>query len=156
MPKFKNYAVSILIALGVGALASALTMGSMDLYETAVTPALSPPAIVFPIVWTVLYILMGISAALIYASVDPDRWTSLTVYALQLAVNFVWPLLFFGAQKYFAAFVCLVILFLLVVIMILRFYKINKTAAYLQIPYVLWLLFAGYLNVGVWLLNRGY
>lgn len=152
--KFKTAAISIIIALAVGGLSAFLTRGSMAQYEAAAKPALAPPPTVFPIVWTALFILMGLSAALVYDSGSKDSGRALTVYAVQLAVNFVWPLIFFGAGKYLFAFFWLILLFALVLLMAVNFRRIKPLSAYLQIPYMLWLIFAGYLNFAVWSLNR--
>ena len=150
----KQLIISIIIPLLVGTVSGLLSMNSMQQYEFIQKPPLSPPAIVFPIVWTILYILMGISSYLIYSCNCTDRNKALTVYAIQLAVNFIWPLIFFNAGAYLIAFVWLVLLWLLVLYMILLFYPINKAAALLQIPYLVWLTFAGYLNYSVYMLNR--
>ena len=152
--KFKTAAVSILIALAVGGLSSILTRGSMAEYEAASKPALAPGPVVFPIVWSVLFILMGLAAALVYASGARDRGGALTLYAVQLAVNFAWPLIFFGLGRYLLAFFWLVLLFLLVLATFFRFRKIRPVSAYLLLPYLLWLAFAGYLNLAVWYLNK--
>ena len=144
------------IPLVVGGLAALITMGSMDVYmETVRQPKLSPPPALFPIVWTVLYLLMGISSYLVCSAPvpQPARKQALLPYALQLFFNFVWPLLFFRQQAFLPAFFWLVILWALVLWMILAFRKVNRTAAWLQVPYLLWLTFAGYLNLAVWLLN---
>lgn len=154
MKNLKALAVSILIPLGVGAAAAFFTRNSMDVYEGLVQPPLSPPGWLFPVVWTILYTLMGISSYLIYRSDSPNKNTALTIYAFQLAVNFFWTILFFNLEMYLLAFLWLLLLLVLIVLMIVSFYRINKTAAYLQIPYLIWVLFAGYLNLGIYLLNR--
>lgn len=152
--KIKTFAVSILIPLAVGGLAALITRGSMDAYGAMEQPPLSPPAILFPIVWTILYTLMGISSGIIYLSENPKRSEALKTYALQLLVNFFWPVLFFNFGAYFVSLLWLLLLIILVAQMILQFRKISPLASYLQIPYLIWLLFAAYLNAGVWLLNR--
>ncbi len=154
--KTKSYIVGILIPVAVGLLAALFTRGNMDIYQSIQKPALAPPAILFPIVWTILYILMGISSTLVYNS-DSDSTTktgALFIYGLQLAVNFFWSIFFFNLEAYLFSFVWLVILWLLIVLMILRFRRINPTAAWLQIPYLVWVTFAGYLNLSIYLLNR--
>ena len=145
--------ISLLISLGVGGLSALITMGSMDIYKYLVKPPLSPPSILFPIVWTILYILMGISAYLVYRDSSIDSG-ALKIYALQLFINFVWPILFFVLNYRLLALIWIIILDIVVIIMIRKFYKINKTAAYLQIPYLVWVLFATYLNFGFYMLNR--
>ncbi len=151
--KVKPLITSIVITLGVGTLAGFLSRGSSQVYESFVQPPLSPPAIVFPIVWSILYVLMGISAYLIWDTQDPARTRALTLYGVQLAVNFIWPLLFFNAQLYWFSFAWLVLLWILVLWMVLLFYRIRPVAGLLQIPYLIWLSFAAYLNLGVALLN---
>lgn len=154
--EIKTYIVAIIIPLLVGGLSALLTMGSMDIYSSIIRPPLSPPAIVFPIVWTVLYILMGISSAMIYNSdaTEGEKKNALTVYAIQLIINFFWSIIFFNLRAYLFSFILLVVLWILVLVMILKFAKINKTAAILQIPYLLWLTFAGYLSLMIYILNR--
>jgi tryptophan-rich sensory protein len=151
--KWKELAASILIALLTGGL-SALITGSFDIYDTVKQPPLSPPAAVFPVVWTVLFTLMGISSYLIYTSDNSGKKKALILYGVQLFFNFLWPVVFFRAQLFLPAFIWLVILWILVALMILVFKNINPVAGYLQIPYLLWLTFAGYLNLMVYLLNR--
>jgi tryptophan-rich sensory protein len=146
----KSLIINILIPLVVGGVAALLTRDSMTLYANVQKPPFSPPSLVFPIVWTILYILMGISA---YRVMEKGGCDS-TFYSLQLFVNFLWPVFFFSFEAYLFAFVLLLVLIALVVGMIMAFYKCDKWAGYLQIPYLLWLLFAGYLNLGVYLLNR--
>lgn len=154
--EIKTYIVAIIIPLLVGGLSALLTMGSMDIYSSIIRPPLAPPAIVFPIVWTVLYILMGISSAMIYNSdaTEDEKKNTLTVYAIQLIINFFWSIIFFNLRAYLFSFILLVVLWILVLVMILKFAKINKTAAILQIPYLLWLTFAGYLSLMIYILNR--
>ena len=150
------YIVFILISLGVGVLAALLSSGGTQLYNgSLVKPPLSPPAVVFPIVWTVLYTLMGISAARIWLSPESaERRRGLNIYIAQLIVNFFWSLIFFNAQAFGFAFFWLLLLWVLILWMILTFYKTDKLAALLQIPYLLWVSFAGYLNFMIWQLNR--
>ena len=152
--KLKPYIIGISVALGVGLLSSLLTMGNMDIYSQINTPPLSPPAVLFPIVWTILYILMGVSAALVYKSNDLEKTTALTVWAIQLAVNFFWSPIFFNMRAFFFSFIWLVILDILVVVMIVLFHRISPLSAWLQLPYLLWILFATYLNFAIFLLNR--
>lgn len=154
MKNGKVLVVSILISVGVGALSALLTRNSMDVYEKVIQPPLSPPSWIFPVVWTILFILMGISAYLIYRSDSLYRNSALRIYATQLAVNFFWSIIFFNLEMYLFSFLWLLLLLVMIVIMIMSFSKINKTAAYLQIPYLLWVSFAGYLNLGIYLLNK--
>ena len=155
--KIKPYVIWIALALGVGILAALMTRGSMDIYQTVVTPPLSPPSILFPIVWTILYVLMGVSAAMIYKKRELQEDAvkkSLTTYLLSLIANFVWSLIFFNVRAYLVAFIWLLLLLYLIIDTIVQYKKIDPLAAYLQIPYALWVTFAGYLNVAIWLLNK--
>lgn len=147
---------SIVLPLLVGVVASLITGNGMSVFETLKKPAGAPPGWLFPIVWTVLYVLMGISFYLVITAGGGKRETEKAVllYWYQLAVNFLWPTFFFNFQWYLFAFVWLVLLWVLVLLMILAFYKIDKTAAWLNIPYLVWLTYAGYLNLGIWWLNR--
>jgi len=154
--KWPELIISIAISLVVGFLAGIFTSGSMGIYNNLTLPPLSPPSIVFPIVWTILYILMGISAYLIYVSdaSKESKKNALTIYAIQLLMNFAWSIIFFNLNAYLISFVWLVGLWMMIVLMIISFYKINKTAAYLHIPYLIWVTFAGYLNLSIYLLNK--
>lgn len=167
--KWKTLAISIALPLASGGLSALLTRGSFDRYQQLPLPPLAPPPLVFPIVWTILFLLMGTSCWLAWErSVCPKAhicgsgessvsaklraasfW--LLPYALQLTANFIWPLLFFRTGWLGAAFFWLLLLLLLVILTALRLSAVSRTAALLQIPYLLWLLFAGYLNLSVWL-----
>lgn len=147
--KYKSYIIEILIALAVGALSALLTKNGMREFEKVNQPFLSPPTFLFPIVWTILFILMGISAGLSYETEKRVPF----VYRLSLFVNFCWSLIFFNMKAYLFAFIWLILLWVLILLTIFDYYNINKTAAYLQIPYLLWVTFAGYLTFGVWYLN---
>ncbi|MBE6114966.1 MAG: tryptophan-rich sensory protein [Erysipelotrichaceae bacterium] len=148
MQKLKPYLISISLTLAIGALSALFTMNNMDIYQNITKPPIAPPSIVFPIVWTILYILMGISSARIY-----NKGGSLTVYFLQLFLNFCWSIIFFNYQAYLFAFLWLILLWISILYMILDFYKTDKLATYLQIPYLLWVTFAGILNLMIYLLN---
>ena len=152
--KIKVYSISILIALAVGALSAFLTRGSMEKFSALNQPPLSPPGWLFPVVWSVLFVLMGIGAAIVWLSDSPYRDKALKVYTLQLVVNFFWSIIFFNLEARLFALLWLFLLLGLVLWMFILFRKISPLAAYLQIPYLLWLLFAAYLNAGVYLLNR--
>lgn len=146
-----NLIISILIPLAVGTLSS-LFSGNMS-YSAFNKPSFSPPGYLFPIVWTILYVLMGISSYMIYSSNDEGKRKALTTYTIQLIFNFFWSILFFGFSQYLFAFIWLIALIILIVIMIYQFYEILPLAAYLQIPYLLWCLFAAYLNYTIYTLN---
>lgn len=157
LKKYKPYIVSVVIALAVGGLSAAVTSGSMDVYSKINQPPLSPPPILFPIVWTVLFTLMGISAALVYQFRDskPDGVRpALIVYAVNLAVNFIWSIIFFNMQAYLFAFIWILLLIAVIITMIVLFRRVSPLAAYLQIPYLLWVTFAAYLNLAIYILNR--
>lgn len=150
----KQLAISLFISLGVGVLAGILTADSFMVYEGLTKPPLSPPAWLFPVVWTVLYILMGISAYMIYQFDDDFKFVALTVYGVQLIFNFLWSIIYFNIGNVLFAFVWLVMLWVLIVAMIISFAQINKTATLLQIPYLIWVTFAGYLNLALYVLNN--
>ena len=152
---WKAYLIWILLAEAVGALSGWLSRNGMKAYNsTVVQPPLSPPMWLFPVVWTILFALMGIGAARV--SLAPGsrmRSLGLNLFVIQLIVNFLWSPIFFNAQAFGTALIWLLLLIGLVVWMILTFRKVDPPAAWLQIPYLLWLVFAAYLNWGVWKLN---
>lgn len=154
--KILPYPVGILIPVGVGTLAAVLTRDSMDIYATLKTPPLAPPAILFPIVWTALYILMGISSATVYLGRDADPAAAslgLRRYFVSLLFNFLWSIIFFNVRSPLAALVTLFVLLYLIITTVISYKRISPVAAYLQIPYILWVAFAGYLNAGIYFLN---
>ncbi len=150
--KIKMYALAIIIPLALGGIVGFITSGSMD-YDVLRQPALSPPGFLFPIVWTILYILMGVSFGLLMDKGvldDNAKW----IYYIQLFVNLVWPILFFTLKWRLLAFIWIIVLDFLVLTMVVKFYGKDKIAGLLQVPYLAWVLFATYLNLGVYLLNR--
>lgn len=151
---WKRLLVSIGISLFTGGLAGFLTQNSMTVYNQLNKPPLSPPGWVFPIVWTLLYILMGVSAYIINESNSPTKEKALTIYSLQLFFNFLWSIVFFNLQNIPLAFLVLIVLWLLIIVMIKSFKEISPLAAWLQVPYLLWVTFAGYLNLMLFILNR--
>lgn len=153
---WKNLLISIAISVGTGILAAVLTRDSMNMYMAFVKPPLSPPAWLFPVVWTILYVLMGISAYLIYEAkgVENQKDKALSIYIFQLFFNFLWSIIFFNFKNYLLAFVVIVVLWLLILEMIGSFKCINKLASRLQIPYLIWVTFASYLNLAIYFLNR--
>ena len=151
MSRLKNYAVSILIPLGLGAIVGFLISGSMD-YANLVQPPLSPPSWLFPVVWTILYVLMGVSYGILSEKSLVDDNTRLLYYG-QLFVNLLWPVAFVVWRWRLFAFIWIVLLDVLVLRMVIKFYRKDETAGLLQIPYALWVLFASYLNLGVFILN---
>lgn len=144
---------SILIPLLIGTLSGLITMANIGVYKTLIKPPLSPPGFVFPLVWTILYILMGVSHYIIACSSSRYKNSAIILYYTQLFVNFFWPILFFNLQLYWIAAIWLALLIVLVLLMILSFSRVNKAAAILQLPYLIWCLFAFYLNVGIAILN---
>ena len=153
--KLKTYGISILIAEAVGIISGLISSSGMAAYDTVNKPALTPPDFVFPIVWTILYALMGISAArILLAPQTKERNHGLIIYALQLFVNFFWSILFFNLQAFDVSFIWLLLLWALIILMIISFKKTDRVAALLQIPYLIWVTFAGYLNFMVWMLNK--
>lgn len=153
MKKAKPYIFSILLALTVGGLSALATAGNMNVYDKINTPPLSPPGWLFPVVWTILYILMGVSAAIVFTSDSKKKDDALFIYAVSLVLNFSWSIFFFNMQSFIVSFIILVALWLSIMITIIKYYKINKAAAWLQLPYLLWVTFAGYLNFAIILLN---
>ncbi len=150
----KAFIISIAISMGTGLIASLLTLRNFGVYSEMIQPPLSPPAWLFPVVWTILYFLMGVSAYMIYMEKSEEKFAALGVYLIQLVFNFLWSLIYFNLGKVLFAFIWLVILWMLILVMVVSFYRINKTAGYLQIPYLIWVTFAGYLNLALYLLNR--
>ena len=153
---YKKLIFSIIIPLLVGGISAYLTRDSMSTFERVAKPPLSPPGWLFPIVWTILYILMGIASYLVNTSKGPKTLSdsALAIYALQLVFNFFWSIIFFNMEAYLFAFIWLIALWLLILWTTVSFYKINKTAGLLMIPYLIWVAFAGYLNLGIYLLNK--
>ena len=152
--KWRSFFYSFVITFLFAILGGIVTYIGMAKFQHTVQPPLSPPAYLFPIVWSVLFLLMAIGATIIYDSDNEDSPKALFIYTIQLTLNFWWCVLFFGFGLYFVSFIWLLILLLAVFIMTVLFYRINKWAGLLQIFYILWLLFAAYLNFGVWFLNR--
>jgi len=152
----KNYVPWVLFVEAVGFLSGILSRSGTQAYmESAVKPALTPPGILFPIVWTILYGLLGVSAARIsMAETSASQSWAMNLFVIQLVLNFFWPLIFFNAQAYGLAVIWILLLLAAVVAMVLTFYRIDPVAAWLQIPYILWLLFATYLTISAWQLNR--
>jgi len=148
--------ICIAIPLAVGGLSSLLTHGSMEAFHQLNQPPLTPPDWVFPVVWALLYTLMGVASFLVYtANATPQmRYSALIAYGVMLVFNFIWPLLFFRLGVRLVAFVWLLLLFGLIAFTASLFYRVRKTAGALFIPYLLWTAFAGYLNFGVYWLNR--
>lgn len=153
MIKLKPLLLSLLISLGTGGLAALFTRNSMEFYQNLTQPPFSPPGWAFPLAWTILYLLMGIAAYLVWMRDSTGRNGALLFYVLQLIFNFIWPLLFFNARAYLVSLIWLLLLWVLILIATVRFFQEAKAAGWLMVPYLLWVAFAGYLNAGIWLLN---
>lgn len=152
MEKLKIYVKSILIPVIVGGIVGIMISKFID-YDSLIKSFLAPPSILFPIMWTILYILMGVSYAILknQSLIDSEiKW----IYYLQLFVNAMWSIIFFVWKWRFFAFLWIILLDILVIIMIMKFYKKNKASGLFQIPYLLWTLFASYLNLSIYLLNK--
>ena len=148
----KNIAIPLLGSIAVGF----LTSSSGEFYSELIRPAFAPPGWVFPIIWPILYILMGIAAYRIsmYNKQGTNTGNAYFTYLLQLAINFLWPIIFFNLRLYGIAFVIILILLIFIIITTVKFYKIDKVAGLLMIPYILWVSFASVLNFFIWLLNE--
>jgi tryptophan-rich sensory protein len=151
--KKDEFAIAVLLPLAVGTVAGYLTRGAQMMFSIVDKPPLSPPGWLFPVVWTILYVLMGIASYIIYQQGNDreDVKEALTFYLVQLAFNFFWTIIFFNLEWYLFAFFWLIVLWGLILITILKFNKISRAAAYLMIPYLVWVTFAGYLNLGIYL-----
>lgn len=153
MINLKTLIISILIPNGFGLLGNLLGNSSQG-FDSVAQPVFSPPSILFPIVWIILYTLMGVSSYIIYNSNSEKKTSALIIYGIQLVINSLWTFFFFNLNWYLFSFIWILLLIVLVIIMIYKFYKINKTAGILQIPYLIWLIFASILNFSIYLLNR--
>ena len=156
LKKWKVYLLGALIPITIGSIAGLLTMDSMEIYsQMAIKPPLAPPGWLFPVVWTVLYALMGIGSVMVWqAPPSTQRNRGLNLYVAQLIVNFFWSLIFFNAQAFGLAALWLILLWVLVILMTVQFWKVDQLAGKLQIPYLIWLTFAAYLNIAIWVMNR--
>ena len=152
---WKTLIFCIVIPLLVGAISGFISMNGMKEFASINKPPLSPPGFLFPIVWTILYILMGISSYLVLTSdaSQNDKRNALIIYGIQLFFNFFWSIFFFNFELYFFSFFWLLALWILIILNIIRFNKISKAASYLLIPYLLWVTFAAYLNLAIAILN---
>ena len=153
--RLKELVIALAIPLAAGGLSAFITKDAMKSFQTLRQPPLSPPAWLFPVVWTLLYLLMGLASYLVLTSgaSEPRREKALTAYALQLAANFCWSVIFFSLRLYLTAFIWLLVLWVFILISTVMFFYIRKSAGRLLIPYLAWVTFAGYLNLGVYLLN---
>ena len=149
--KYKSLILNIALPLAVGLVSGLLTMGAMEDFSSLNQPPLSPPGWLFPVVWTILYVLMGVSSWRI-RRIDRQA-PSLTAYIVSLVFNFFWPIFFFVCQMWLLALIWLLILWVLVLIYTVGYCKIDRLAGWLQVPYAVWCAFAAYLNFGIVRLN---
>jgi len=154
--KFFKLLVSLILPVGLGSLAGIFTAKAIpEWFDTLAKPSFNPPSYLFGPVWTVLYILMGISLFLIWNTPKTERrQKALTVFGLQLFFNFWWSILFFSFHTIFLSVIDILLMWLLIIYMIILFKRIKPIAAYLQIPYLLWVTFATVLNISIWYLNK--
>ena len=155
--KTKPYVYSIVLTLAVGGLSALLTSENMNIYEKVKMPPLSPPSWLFPVVWTILYVLMAVSFARVYIKRKNSprmRRNAIGIYALNLIFNFLWSIFFFNCGAYLFSFIWLLALWIIILIMFLNFYRTDTAAGILLIPYILWVTFAGYLNLAIYVLNK--
>ena len=151
--QFWTYVISIVVALAVGGLSAWVNAGKMEMPNLIKAP-LTPPSWLFPVVWTILFTLMGISAAKVYLSHCSGKSDALFIYGVQLVVNFLWTIFYFNFGALLLSFFWLIFLIALVALMLVRFERCGPGAGKLQIPYLIWLVFAAYLNFATWFLNR--
>lgn len=152
--KISKKQLIILIPLILGGVIGLLNRSGLESFEMIEKPSFAPGTVIFPIAWSILYLLMGLSSYIVFKSSDEKKRGALTAFYIQLAANLVWPILFFALNEYFFSFLWLVLLIIFEVITILLFYPINKTAAYLLLPYLLWSTFAAVLNYQIYVLNK--
>ena len=152
---WKKILICVAIPLAVGGLSALFTAGNMKLFEEINKPPLSPPGWLFPVVWTILYVLMGIALYLVVMTKTRENKTPAIIsFGVQLFFNFFWSIIFFNAQAYLFAFIWLILLWVAIAVNIYFFNKINSISAKFLIPYLVWVTFAGYLNLGIYILNR--
>ena len=154
-PAWKPLLIALAIPLAVGGLGALISGDGMEKYRALRQPPLAPPDWAFPVAWTALYLLMGVSSYLAYRATEPGprRQGAAILYGAQLAANLLWTLFYFALGWRMFAFWWLLLLLALAAGMVYAFARISRAAAWLQAPYLLWLLFAAYLNWGVWMLN---
>ncbi len=150
--QWKTLIICIAVPLAAGGLAALLTRQGTETFQWLTQPPLTPPAWLFPVAWTILYVMMGIASYLVAVSEKPNE-SALIAYGIQLFFNFTWSLIFFNIKNYLMAFIWLIMLWILIVITTVLFHRISKAAGWLMVPYLVWVTFAGYLNLGIYLLN---
>lgn len=137
----------------VGVLSGLIAGNSFGTYSEISKPPLSPPSWLFPLMWAILYAIMGASAYIVYYNNKENRKNNLILYGIQLFFNFIWSIIFFRFQLFGVSSAIIFILIALVIRMIMQFRKSNRIAGYINIPYLIWLIFALYLNIGIFILN---
>ena len=154
--KLRQLVLCIAIPLAVGGLSGWVTRGAMEDFQALNQPPLSPPGWLFPVVWTVLFVLMGIASYLVVRSQGPEKLVkrALVFYGIQLGFNFLWSILFFNLGLYLVSFFWLVLLWCLILLTTLQFSTLDRRTFWLMLPYLAWVAFAGYLNLGIFWLNR--
>lgn len=155
IPNKRLLIICVAIPLLVGFLSAKLSGSGIRKFAALDQPPLSPPGLIFPVVWTLLYVLMGVASYVVILSGKEKTQISsaLSAYGLQLAVNFFWSIIFFRFGEFLFAFVWLVLLWMLILRTIMLFQQVSQAAAYLLWPYLVWVTFAGYLNLGIFFLN---
>ncbi len=151
-PEWKLLVPSLIFPLAVGGLSALITSDAMDTFMSVAKPPLSPPAWLFPVVWTILYLLMGYASYRVLVS-KKQSGNAIPLYAVQLLFNFFWSIWFFSFSAYLFSFLWLCVLWGLILATLLAFRKVDRTASLFMLPYLLWVTFAGYLNIGIWFLN---
>lgn len=150
---WKRLILALVVSLVAGVISWLLTGNSMEMYANIKKPPLSPPGQVFPIVWTILFVLMGIASYIVCETRDDDRMEALILYGVQLFVNVGWSVIFFDFGAFWLAFFWLMLLWVLIIFTVWRFFHVNKVAAWMMVPYLLWVTFAAYLNLAVAIIN---
>ena len=145
--------LAILIPLLVGGISALITMNQMELFETVAKPPLAPPRWLFPVAWTILYILMGIASYLLYIADTQEGREALVLYGVQLFFNFFWSIIFFNLEAYWFALIWLFIMWIIILLLLIKSKKVDERAFWLLLPYFIWTTFAFYLNFGIAILN---
>lgn len=151
--KIGKIILAIIIPLAVGGLSALITMNQMDLFETVAKPPLAPPRWLFPVAWTILYILMGIASYLLYIADTQEGREALVLYGVQLFFNFFWSIIFFNLEAYWFALIWLFIMWIIILLLLIKSKKVDERAFWLLLPYFIWTTFAFYLNFGIAVLN---
>ena len=150
---WKRLILALVVSLGAGVISWLLTGNSMEMYKNLHKPILSPPGQLFPVVWTILFVLMRKASYIVCETRDDERAEALVLYGVQLFVNIGWSVIFFKFKALWLAFIWLMLLWVLIIFTIWRFFHVNRVAAWLMVPYLLWVTFAAYLNVTIAIIN---